>query len=183
MPGATGARCACRARRLKATFSLWEAQTQQGFVSRRHYSLLFWHRGDSSSVRISGIRSEGELSQGASRWKVGLPQPLWATEHPGWCCWRVGGQGQNSFQWNLHARIHLHSVHHACTWCLWQPAGLGCLCSFIRHHSSWADCFFFLTPVLRASLEFLRLCFCEALLLKLCDTVTEKIRRKKKNRT
>lgn len=39
--------------------------------------------------------------------------------------------------------------------------------------------FFFETPVPQASLEFLRLCFCEALLLKLCDTVTEKIRREK----
>lgn len=87
MLGATGAHSACRARRLKATFSLWEAQTRQGCVSRRHYSLLFWHRGDCSSVRISGIRrSEGEPSQGASRGKVGLPPASLRHRAPGWCC-------------------------------------------------------------------------------------------------
>lgn len=70
-PGATGARSARRARRRRAAFSLREAQTPRGFVSRRHYSLPFWHHGACSSARISGIRrSEGEPGQAASgeRW-------------------------------------------------------------------------------------------------------------------
>ena len=95
----------------------------------------------------------------------------------------VGGQGETSFPRNLHAGIHSA----ACTALapgaadsLRVSAAFAALLGITAaEQPSLFFFFFFETPVPRASLEFLRLCFREALLLKLCDTVTEKIRRGK----